>query len=164
MNLQEMSTKSLLDLHNSIAQPPAGPKSFATKSKLIARIESIAAAGDLTALFPTTASKVVGQDMQPEAGATETAGGVSKTDKTRTGRGIGHLARELLLDAAGYSHTVIAEMVNAHIEGAQATAKSVRWYACKMRKEGTKVPERRRWIAKDLGSGTTAGLKSSNEG
>jgi len=33
-------------------------------------------------------------------------------------------------------------MVNAEIPGAAATAKSVRWYACKMRKDGVQVPER----------------------
>ena len=47
MNLQEMSTKSLLALHNAIADAPAGPKTFATKVKLIARIEQIAADKDI---------------------------------------------------------------------------------------------------------------------
>lgn len=55
-----------------------------------------------------------------------------------------HQARELLMDPAGYPHGVIAEMVNARIEGAQASAKSVRWYAHDMRKKGTTVPERQR--------------------
>lgn len=48
------------------------------------------------------------------------------------------------MDPAGYPHAVIAEMVNAQIEGAQASAKSVRWYAHDMRKKGTAVPERQR--------------------
>ena len=47
MELQQMSTKSLLALHNAIAGVPAGPKTFATKAKLIARIEQIAAAGSI---------------------------------------------------------------------------------------------------------------------
>lgn len=41
-------------------------------------------------------------------------------------------------------HGVIAEMVNAQIEGAQASAKSVRWYAHEVRKKGAAVPERQR--------------------
>ena len=48
------------------------------------------------------------------------------------------------MDPAGYPHAVIAEMVNAQIEGAQASAKSVRWYAHDMRKKGAAVPERQR--------------------
>ena len=64
--------------------------------------------------------------------------------KQPNGKGIGRLARELLLDPAGFPHGVIAEMVNAQIEGAQASAKSVRWYAHDMRKKGATVPERQR--------------------
>lgn len=144
MNLQEMSTKSLLELHNAIAETPAGPKSFATKTKLISRIESIAAAGnlDLTSLCPAAASEVATQDVQPQAEVTEAAEAPPKAERTPAGRGIGRLARELLLASAGYPHAVIAEMVNAQIDGARATAKSIRWYACKMRKEGTNVPSR----------------------
>lgn len=142
MKLQEMSTKSLLDLHNSIAKASAGPKSFATKTKLIARIKSIAAAGnlDLAPLCPAMANEAVKKDVQPKAEAAEAADNTSETGQTSLG--IGRLARELLLDPAGYPHAVIAEMVNTRIEGAQATAKSVRWYACKMRKEGAEVPVR----------------------
>ena len=47
MNLQEMSTKDLLALHNEIADKAAGPKTFATRSKLLDRIESIAAAKNI---------------------------------------------------------------------------------------------------------------------
>ena len=43
MKLEEMPTKELLDLHNRIADKPAGPKTFATRTKLVARIEQIAA-------------------------------------------------------------------------------------------------------------------------
>jgi hypothetical protein len=42
------------------------------------------------------------------------------------GKGIGHLALELLLAPASYSHRAIAEMVNARIDGTKAAAKSVR--------------------------------------
>ena len=42
MKLEEMPTKELLALHNRIADKPAGPKTFATRAKLVARIEQIA--------------------------------------------------------------------------------------------------------------------------
>lgn len=42
MNLEEKSTKELLELHNALADLPAGPKTFATKAKLLARICSLA--------------------------------------------------------------------------------------------------------------------------
>jgi hypothetical protein len=38
MNLEDMPSKELLALHNRIADKPAGPKTFATRSKLVARI------------------------------------------------------------------------------------------------------------------------------
>ena len=47
MNLQEMSTKDLLALHNRIADKAAGPKTFATRGKLLDRIESIAKAKNI---------------------------------------------------------------------------------------------------------------------
>ena len=142
MNLQEMSTKSLLALHNAIADEPAGPKTFATKTKLIARIEQIAAAGsiDLASFRQGTESEVTEQCAQPQAEATETTEAPTETEKKPSGKGIGRLAREFLMDPAGYPHALIAEMVNAQIEGAQATAKSVRWYAHDMRKKGIGSP------------------------
>ena len=71
MNLQEMSTKSLLALHNAIADEPAGPKTFATKAQLIARIERIAAAGsiDLASFGQSTEPEVTEQRAQPQAEA-----------------------------------------------------------------------------------------------
>ncbi len=81
---------------------------------------------------------------QPQADAVETADAPTETEKKPSGKGIGRLARELLMDPAGFPHGVIAEMINAQIEGAQASAKSVRWYAHDMRKKGTAVPERQR--------------------
>jgi hypothetical protein len=139
-----MSTKALPDLHNAIAEVQAGPKSCATKTKLTARIESIAADKDidLTSFCPTATDEVAAQDMQPQAEPTETADEPPKPGTRITGKGIGRLARDLLLDPTGYPHAAVAEMVNAQIEGAQATAKSVRWYACNMRKKGTEVPAR----------------------
>lgn len=146
MKLQEMSTRDLLDLHNTLADTPAGPKSFATKTKLIARIESIAADKNISiASFEhPEAASAVEQYMQPQTETTEEAEAASEDKKAPTGKGIGRLARELLLDPGAYPHAIIAEMVNARIVGARATARSIRWYACKMRKQGTEVPPRRR--------------------
>lgn len=148
MELQQMSTKSLLALHNAIADAPAGPKTFATKAKLIARIEQIAAAGsiDLASFGQGTEPEVTEQRAQPQAEAAET----TETDKKPVGKGIGRLAREFLMDPAGYPHALIAEMVNAQIEGAQATAKSVRWYAHDMRKKGIEVPPRQKVHAAEM--------------
>jgi len=67
-----------------------------------------------------------------------------------SGKGIGRLAREFLMDPAGYPHALIAEMVNAQIEGAQASAKSVRWYAHDMRKKGIEVPPRQKVHAAEM--------------
>lgn len=149
MNLQEMSTKSLLALHNAIADEPAGPKTFATKTKLIARIEQIAAAGsiDLASFGQGTGPEVTEQRAQPQAETTEAP---PETEKKPSGKGIGRLAREFLMDPAGYPHALIAEMVNAQIEGAQATAKSVRWYAHDMRKKGIEVPPRQKTHAAEM--------------
>lgn len=143
MKLQEMSTKSLLALHNAIADEPAGPKTFATKGKLIARIESIAAAGNinLASFGQPESAEVSEQHAQPQTDDAEAAGAATAT-KEKRGNGVGKLARRLLMDPVGYPHGLIAAMVNAEIPGAAATAKSVRWYACKMRKEGAQVPER----------------------
>ena len=153
MNLQEMSTKDLLALHNQIADKAAGPKTFATRGKLLDRIESVAAAKsiDLASFGQPKAAEGTEPRAQPQADVTETVTVVRtfdlvpvETEKKPSGKGIGRLARELLMDPAGYPHGVIAEMVNAQIEGAQASAKSVRWYAHDMRKKGAAVPERQR--------------------
>ena len=149
MELYEMSTKELLTLHNALADTPAGPKSFATKAKLIARIETIAADRniDLASFEQAKGASEVQIPMQSQAEVAEAPGTSPDTNEAPTGKGIGHLARELLLDTTGYPHAVIAEMVNTRIEGARATTKSIRWYACRMRKEGIEVPERQRPVA-----------------
>lgn len=146
MNLQEMSTKGLLALHNQIADKAAGPKTFSTRSKLLERIESVAAAKniDVASFGRSTEPEVTEPHAQQQADAVETSDTPTETEKKPSGKGIGRLARELLLDPAGFPHAVIAEMVNARIEGAQASAKSVRWYAHDMRKKGDAVPERQR--------------------
>jgi hypothetical protein len=151
MNLQEMSTKDLLALHNQIADKPAGPKTFATRGKLLDRIESIAKAKniDVASFGQPQAAEVTEPHAQQQADAVETSETLTETEKKPSGKGIGRLARELLMDPAGYPHAVIAEMVNARIEGAEASAKSVRWYAHDMRKKGTAVPERQRVAESD---------------
>lgn len=146
MNLQEMSTKDLLALHNQIADKAAGPKTFATRGKLLGRIEQLVEAKniDLASFGQRAEPEVTEPHAQPQADAAETTEAPTETEKKPSGKGIGRLARELLMDPAGYPHAVIAEMVNAQIEGAQASAKSVRWYAHDMRKKGAAVPERQR--------------------
>ena len=155
MNLQEMNTKSLLALHNAIADEQAGPKTFANKTKLIARIESIAAAGniDLASLRQATSVEVTEQCAQPQTDITE------PTDTSRKkcgGKGIGRLAREILMHPTGFPHALIAEMVNAQVEGAKATAKSVRWYAHDMRKKGIEVPERQKVFGAQMNEAESA--------
>ena len=158
MNLQEMSTKDLLALHNQIADKPAGPKMFSTKGKLVARIESIAAAKniDLASFGQPKAAEVTEPHAQPQADVTEATEAPTETEKKPSGKGIGRLARELLLDPAGYPHAEIAARVNAAIPGAKATDKSVRWYAHAMRKKGTAVPERRRPVGEGSDGATVA--------
>ena len=151
MNLQEMSTKDLLALHNQIADKAAGHKTFATRGKLLDRIGSIVEAKniDLASFGQPQAAEVTEPHAQPQADVTEATEAPTETEKKPSGKGIGRLARELLMDPAGYPHGVIAEMVNAQIEGAQASAKSVRWYAHDMRKKGAAVPERQRVAESD---------------
>lgn len=80
------------------------------------------------------------QHSQPRAEAPEAPEAAKKKPQ---GKGIGILAREILMDPAGYPHATVAEMVNAQVPGAAATAKSVRWYACDIRKQGVNLPQRK---------------------
>lgn len=146
MKLQNMTTKELLAMHNTIADEPAGPKTFATKTKLIARIESIAKAKMLDIRSPgrATQAEVPEQPTQPQVTLTETAAAQPGAEAKASGKGVGRLARQILLDPAGYPHALIAEMVNVQIEGTKASAKSVRWYAHDMRKNGMDVPKRQK--------------------
>lgn len=140
--MEQMSMKALLALHNDIADAPAGPKTFSTKSKLIDRIKAIAEAKglDLDSSRQPRSLKAATELAQPRAESSEAP---EAARKKPIGKGIGLLAREILLDPAGYPHATVAEMVNAQIPGASATAKSVRWYACDMRKHGIEVPPRK---------------------
>jgi hypothetical protein len=149
MKLEDKSTKDLLALHNAIADTPAGPKTFSTRAKLIARIRAVATAKSLdpdtwAASTPqASAAQVVGRDIRP---ATAEEGKRQK----KHGLGIGELARMFLMDPAGYPHSLVAAMVNAQIPGAAATDKSVRWYASKMREQGIEVPSRHKAFPADL--------------
>ncbi|MCL1526735.1 hypothetical protein [Xanthomonas nasturtii] len=149
MKLEEMPTKELLALHNRIADKPAGPKTFATRAKLAARIEQVAADKNIDLAAP-------GQPMKPKATAkraepkAEATAAPEATEKKPRGLGVGALARAILMDPAGYPHAVIAAMVNAQVEGAAATDKSVRWYANDMRKKRVEVPPRQKHHPADM--------------
>jgi hypothetical protein len=149
MKLEEMPTKELLALHNRIADKPAGPKTFATRAKLVARIEQIAADKnvDLSSSGQPKKPKATAKRVEPKAEAAETP---EATEKKPRGLGVGALARAILMDPAGYPHALVSDMVNAQIEGAAATAKSVRWYANDMRKKGVEVPPRRKHHPADM--------------
>lgn len=149
MKLEEMPTKELLALHNRIADKPAGPKTFATRAKLVARIEQIVEAKsiDLDASGQPKKPKAAEQRAQSKTEATEAAEAPGKKPR---GLGVGALARAILMDPAGYPHALVAEMVNAQIEGAAATDKSVRWYANDMRKRGVEVPPRHKHHPADM--------------
>ena len=80
----------------------------------------------------------------------EVAEAPEATEKKPRGLGVGALARQLLMDPAGFPHALIAEMVNAQIDGAATTDKSVRWYANDMRKKGVEVPPRQKHHPADM--------------
>ncbi len=60
------------------------------------------------------------------------------------GRGIGKLAEQMIVEHPDWTYRRIAEEVNARIEGAHSSEKSVRWYASRMRERGERAPDRRR--------------------
>jgi len=144
MKLEEMSTKDLLALHNAVAEEPAGPKTFATKTKLIARIEAIAATKNLDLASFGQSTEPEASELHMEPRDLDAADADAPTEKKPGGKGVGRLARELLMYPKGYPHAVIADFINEHIPGAAATANSVRWYAGQLRKKGIQVPPRKR--------------------
>lgn len=152
MTLEEMSMKDLLVLHNKIADKPAGPKTFATRGKLVARIEAIAADKniDVASFGQPQQPETAVPSTQPQAEVIESPDAQPETVKAPLGKGIGALARQLLMDPVGYPHRLIAAMVNAQLDGAQATDKSVRWYANDMRKKGIEVPPRQKAHPADM--------------
>jgi hypothetical protein len=58
------------------------------------------------------------------------------------GRGIGRLAERLIVEHPDWTYGRIAEEINAQIEGAHASEKSVRWYASRMRRRGIEGAKR----------------------
>lgn len=149
MKLEDMPTKELLALHNRMADKPAGPKTFATRAKLVARIEQIAATKDidLDSFGQPKKPKATAKRTQPKA---EVAEASEASEKKPQGKGIGALARQILMDPVGYPHALIAAMVNAQVDGAACTDKSVRWYANDMRKKGMEVPPRAKHHPADM--------------
>jgi hypothetical protein len=59
-------------------------------------------------------------------------------------KGIGKLAERLIVEQPDWTYRRIAEEVNARIEGATASEKSVRWYASRMRRRGLLVARRKK--------------------
>lgn len=102
MKLEDSPAKALLALHNRIADKPAGPKTFATRAKLVARIEQIAADKniDLASLGQPKKPKAAEQLAQPRVEVTKTP---EATEKKPYGTGIVTHARAILLDPAGRS-------------------------------------------------------------
>lgn len=60
------------------------------------------------------------------------------------GKGVGKLAERLIVEHPDWAYGRIAEEVNARIEGAHASEKSIRWYSHRMRKAGVTGTERRK--------------------
>jgi hypothetical protein len=78
-------------------------------------------------------------------GSARSGPGASKPSQAAAssrGRGIGRLAKRLILEHPDWTYRRIAEEVNAQIEGARASEKSVRWYASTMRKRGVDMRKR----------------------
>lgn len=87
-------------------------------------------------------------------GSTRSGPGAPKSPQASVpsrGRGIGKLAERLIVEHPDWTYRRIAEKVNAQIEGAHSSEKSVRWYASRMRERGERAPDRRR-----KNSGTTS--------
>lgn len=151
MNLQSMSMAELLDIHNELADTKAGPKTFASKAKLIGRITKTAESKsiDLASFRQRSEPEVAVRDTEQQTECTEAPEATTET-KPKRGKGVGDLARALIMDEAGHPYQMIAAMVNAQVDGASASAKSVAWYASKMRKAGIDVPERKKHFSADL--------------
>jgi hypothetical protein len=81
--------------------------------------------------WPVTAN--IDCELEAPTNATDL---VPEPPKAARGRGIGMLARQLIIDRRGWTYAQIASEVNARIDGARSTAQSVRWYSNAMRREG----------------------------
>ena len=113
--------------------------------------------GEVAAAFEKAEELVAKYELDPgafrwpprpstEFGSARSGPGSSKSPQSSTsnrGRGIGKLAEQLIVGHPDWTYRRIAEEVNARIDGATASEKSVRWYASRMRKRGKTVPSRR---------------------
>jgi hypothetical protein len=151
MNLESMSMAELLDIHNELAETKARPKTFASKAKLIERITKTAEAKsvDLDSFRQRSEPEVAARDTEQQTARTEAPEAPIET-KPKRGKGVGDLARALIMDEAGYPYQLIAAMVNAQVDGASASPKSVAWYASKMRKAGIDVPARKKHFSANM--------------
>lgn len=145
MKLEDISMKDLLIMRNKISDKPAGPKTFSTRDKLVGRIKAIIVNKniDLAGLWPRSAAEMTTPGGSAKAETAE-ASDALLPGKMRRDKGVGALARQLLLDPEGHPHKLIAAMVNAQLDGARATDNSIRWYANDMRKKGIDVPARKK--------------------
>ncbi|TYP64017.1 hypothetical protein [Stutzerimonas stutzeri] len=151
MDLKPKTFAELLEIYNNLSEKKAGPKTFASRAKLIERITKLSDAqgADLTTSRQDEAAEVPDEHIEPQADRTEAVEAQTETQKKR-GQGVGELARLILLDAMGYPYTLIAAMVNAEISGATASPKSIAWYASKMRKQSIEVPQRKKAFSADM--------------
>jgi hypothetical protein len=114
-------------------------------------------AGEAAAAFEKAEELVAKYKLDPGAfrwpprpwtpfGSARSRPSASKPPRASTsgrGRGIGKLAEQLIVEHPDWTYRRIAEEVNARVEGAEASEKSVRWYASNMRRQGRIVPHRR---------------------
>ncbi|WP_312517843.1 hypothetical protein [Stutzerimonas nitrititolerans] len=162
MGLESMSMAELLEIHNELAETKAGPKTFASKAKLIERITKTAEAKsiDLASFRQRGEPEATVRDTEQQTERAEAPEAPTETEAKR-GKGVGDLARALIMDEAGYPYQLIAAMVNAQVDGATTSAKSVAWYASKMRKAGVEVPSRKKHFSADLNKEETLQWLSS---
>jgi hypothetical protein len=161
--LTALSMTQLVELHNKIpGVKPATGKTFSTRQKAVDRIEKLAqeqklnlaklqSGGiDAAAAKSATEKKAKATGEKPARKAKKDVDPV-KSAKAK-GIGIGEAVKKYLADAS-LSYEQIAAKVNAEIEGASTSAKSVAWYACQLRKTDSKaVPHRpRATVAKPEG-------------
>lgn len=71
-----------------------------------------------------------------QTGAAESPKAPPAAAPSRRGLGVGALARSLIVEHPEWTYRRIAEEVNARVEGASASEKSVRWYSHQMRRHG----------------------------
>ncbi|MCO5131550.1 MAG: DUF2786 domain-containing protein [Xanthobacteraceae bacterium] len=122
------------------------------KRRIIALLEKTEAngctPGEAAAAFEKAEELVAKYKLDPGAfrwpprpstpfGSARSGPGVPKQPRASAsgrGRGIGQLAERLIVEHPDWTYRRIAEEVNARIDGARTSEKSVRWYASQMRR------------------------------